>query len=92
VDSALAARRLSGALGRKVTPEDVEDIQTPYDGLTVVTVKADRLPWLQSPWPFASFSLWAGNLASDGVRWIKNGRDVDRDSLDEVGGPRPLGS
>jgi hypothetical protein len=90
VDRALAARRLSGALGRRVTAEDVEDIQEPYEGLTVVTVKADRLPWLESPWPFAAFSLWAGNLASDGVRWVKNGRPVDRDSLDATGGPRPL--
>ncbi len=90
MDRALAARRLSGALGQKVTADDVEDVQQPYEGLTVVTVKADRLPWLDSRLPFADFSLWAGHLASDGVRWMKNGREVDRDSLDATGGPRPL--
>ena len=92
MDRALAARRLSGALGGRVTAEDVEDIQEPWEGLTVVTVKADRLTWLESPWPFASFSLWAGNLASDGLRWLRNGRAIDRDDLDATGGPRPLNS
>ena len=92
MDRALAARRLSAALGQKVTADDVEDVQQPWEGLTVVTVKADRLPWLNSPWPFANFSLWAGNLASDGVRWVKGGREVDQDSLDATGGPHPLRS
>ncbi len=92
MDKALAARRLSGALGQRVAAEDVEDIQQPWEGLTVVTLKSDQLSWLDTRLPFATFSLWAGNLASDGLTWTKNGRPVDRDSLDEVGGPRPLAS
>lgn len=74
MDNALAARRLSAALGRKIAPEDIEYVFNSYVSLGDGGV----------------YRLYAGNVcyAGRGV-WMKNGREW-LEAWEEKNVPRPL--
>jgi hypothetical protein len=75
VDKTLAARRLSAALGRKVAPEDVQDVFEDQRG-TTVCVKAEG-------GSYAIFPLYAGNVTYRGEgTWMKNGHELHEDWFD----------
>ncbi len=79
MDKSLAARRLSAALGRKISPEEVEYVQGSYVCLG----------------PGKVFKLYAGNACfipggkSGEPVWMKNGELWER-AWDEKNIPRPL--
>lgn len=71
----LAIRRLSAALGRKITADDIEEIALDY-----VFLRSGEC-----------FALYAGNVAykaGEGV-WLKNGQVWD-EAWTETNIPRPL--
>lgn len=74
MDRALAARRLSAALGRKVTADDIDFIEGNYVCLVGGKV----------------YALYAGNAcyAGNGL-WMKNGREW-RDAWENGTEPRDL--
>jgi hypothetical protein len=74
VDKALAAARLSAALGERIRPEDIEHVE----GSMVLLG------------PGKGYELYAGNACYAGNgRWFKNGRPWGR-AGQERNVPRPL--